>query len=126
MAYLTSQMRAIIRRQVLAQMTDRCTIEREANARGPLGQIAHVWEVVSANVACRLITSKGATLPATEVYADRITMEDSYRISLPVGTVLATGYRITVGSTVWRVASVVDGRTDSADVQAVIMRMRQE
>lgn len=125
MAYLTSQMRAYIRAQTLNQMTATCTIEREANSRGSMGEMVHVWEVVTSSVRCRLITSKGATLPQTDVYADRVTLEDTYTISLPVGTVLAADYRITVGTTVWRVASVLDARTDSADVQAVLLRMRQ-
>lgn len=123
---ISNQMRAFIRAATLRTMTDRCMIEREANSRGTFGQSSHAWEVVGEDVPCRLITSKGATLPATDVYADRVTMEDTYTISLPVGTVLAVDYRITVNGTTWRVASVVDGRTDSADVQAVLLRMRQE
>jgi hypothetical protein len=127
MPFLTGQMRAIIRRQVEKQMTDRCLIERLADSRGSLGQpLQGIWETVGSNIPCRLITSKGATLPQTDVYADRVMMEDTYTISLPVGTQLALDYRITVGSTSWRVATVLDGRTDAADVQAVLLRMRQE
>lgn len=124
MPYLSPQMLAIIRRVTLKAMTASCTIEREANSVGTFREPTHVWEIVAANVACRLITSKGATLPMTDVFAERVTLEDTYTISLPVGTVLAADYRITVGATVWRVASVLDGRTDAADVQAVLMRMR--
>lgn len=126
MPYLTPQMRAMIRANTLAQMTDSCLIEREQNARGSMGQIAHTWETVASNVPCRLITSKGATLPATEVYANRVTMEDTYTISLPVGTDVSVDYRITVNNVAWRVANVVDGRTDAADVQAVLVGMRNE
>ena len=126
MSHLTSQMRAIIRAATQAQMTDTCTIEKEIDAVGQFGQPIHGWVVVGASIPCRLITSKGATLPQTDVYADRVTLEDTYTIALPVGTDLAADYRITAGSTVWRVASVVDGRTDAADVQAVLLRMRQE
>lgn len=126
MSLLSPQVLAMIRRVTLAQMTDTCLIERMADSVGRMGQIAQVWETVGSNVACRLITSKGATLPQTEVFASRVTMEDTYTISLPVGTVLATDYRITVNSDVFRVASVVDGRTDAADVQAVLVRMRQD
>jgi hypothetical protein len=123
---LSNQMKAMIRATVRAMMTDRCLIEREANGRGTLGQPVHAWEVVGEDVPCRLITSKGATLPQTDVYADRVTMEDTYTISLPIGTQVSVDYRITVNSVTWRVATVLDGRTDAADVQAVLLRMRQE
>lgn len=126
MAYLTSQMRAIIRAQTLAQMTDTCTIERLADSVGSLGQVQDAWVIVSTGTACRLITSKSLSQGQTSVMADRITMEDSYLISLPVGTVLNADYRITIGAAVFRVASVLDGRTDSADVQAILIRMRQD
>ena len=126
MPYLSRQMLSTLRAVTERFMTDRCLIEREANSRGTFGQIAHVWEVVGEDVPCRLITSKGATLPATDVYVDRVTMEDTYTISLPVNTVLAADYRITIATTTWRVATVLDARTDAADVQAVLLRMRQE
>jgi len=127
MAYLSPQMRAIIRQHTQAQMTQTCTIEKLADSVGSLGQhLTGLWQVTASNVPCRLITSKEATLPAVGVFADRTTMDDTYRISLPVGTVLAADYRVTVNGTVWRVAAVLDARTDAADVQAVLMRMRQE
>jgi hypothetical protein len=127
MPYLSTQQLAVIRRITEKAMKDVCRIERLANAVGTMGQpLTDAWEVVSEDVPCRLITSKGATLPATDVYADRITLEDTYTISLPVGTTLAADYRITINTTTWRVASVLDGRTDAADVQAVLLRMRQE
>lgn len=124
MAYLTSQMRAIIRAQVLSQMTSRCTIEREANSRDAIGGMTHDWEITASNVACRMITSKGATLPGAEIVEHRETMEDTYTISLPYGTALETDYRITVNGAAFNVVRVVDGRTDAADVQAVLVRAR--
>jgi len=124
---LTDQMHAIILAVTLRAMKDRCTIEKLADSVGSLGQhLTGLWQVTASNVPCRLITSKGATLPAVGVFADRTTMDDTYTISLPVGTVLAADYRVTVNGTVWRVAAVLDARTDAADVQAVLMRMRQE
>lgn len=124
--FLTPQMLASIRAATLRAMTDTCLIERLADGVGRMGQVAQMWETVGSNVSCRLITSKGASLSQTDVFANRVTMEDTYTISLPVGTVLATDYRITVNGSVYRVASVLDGRTDSADVQAVLIRMRQD
>ena len=126
MSLLSSQALAHIRRIVEGMMTGRCTIERQQDSRGSIGQIAHTWEIVSQDTHCRLITSKGATLPATEVFADRITMEDTYTISLPVGTEISVDYRVTVNDTTWRVANVLDNRTDRTDVQAVLTRMRDE
>lgn len=126
MSLLSPQMLAVIRQVTRSMMKDSCTIEREQDSRGALGQTIHTWETVGANVACRLITSKGATLPATEVFADRITMEDTYTISMPVGTELAPDYRITINSVTFRVAKVMDNRTDMADVQAVLTRIRQD
>ena len=124
---LTDQMHAIILAVTLRAMKDRCTIEKLADSVGSLGQhLTGLWQVTASNVPCRLITSKGATLPAVGVFADRTTMDDTYTISLPVGTVLAADYRVTVNGTVWRVAAVLDARTDAADAQAVLMRMRQD
>lgn len=121
---VSPQMIAFIRSMALRWMTDTCTIERQADSVGSLGQVLDSWQIVSTGTACRLITSKGATQPSTTVMADRLTLEDTYRISLPMGTVLNADYRITIGTSVFRVASVLDGRTDSADVQAVLVRMR--
>lgn len=126
MSLLSSQALAHIRRIVEGMMSDTCTIEREQDSRGSLGQMAHTWEIVASAVPCRLITSKGATLPATEVFADRIAMEDTYTISLPVGQELAADYRIKINGLAFRVAKVLDNRTDTADAQAVLTRMRQD
>jgi SPP1 family predicted phage head-tail adaptor len=124
MAYLSPQMRAIIRQQTEKQMTDRCLIEREQNSRDAIGGRTHTWETVGSNIPCRMITSKAATLPGTDIVADRESMEDTYTISLPYTTTLAADYRITVNGAAFNVSRVLDGRTDGADVQAVLIRMR--
>ena len=126
MSLLSPQMRAMIRQVAERMMSSTCLIEKEQDSRGSLGQSMHTWQIVASAVRCRLITSKGATLTAVEPFADRITMEDTYTISLPVGTEIGVDYRITVGSVVFRVANVKDNRTDSADAQAVLTRMRQD
>lgn len=118
------QMVAFIQSMARRWMTSTCTIEREAESFGAFGEPIHTWEILSSGTACRLITSKGANSPQLAVVADRETMEDTYRISLPVGTTLATDYRITTGGNVYNVVAVLDGRTDSADVQALLVRMR--
>lgn len=121
---LTRQQLATMRAVSERFMKERALIEREANSRDALGGMAHDWEITAEDVPCRMITSKGATLPGTGIVADREIMEDTYTISLPVGTVLETDYRITVNAKRYNVVRVVDGRTEAADVQAVLIRAR--
>lgn len=121
---LSPQMRAIIRAAARRNMTDTCTIEREADSVGEFGSRSRVWTIVDSNVPCRLITSKAATQGMSAEYGGQEVMADEYRLCVPYDTVLEVDMRVTVSGAVYNVASIVDGRTDKGDVQAMVIRQR--
>lgn len=123
---LTPGMRGIIQRTAEAFMTQRCTIEQEREARGTFGEPVRVWDVVAVDVPCRLITATDTRRGMTSVIADQEVMEDSYRLIVPYRTPLAVDQRVMVAGATYEVSGILDGRTDAVDVQAVIIRMRDE
>lgn len=121
---LSPQILALMKADTERMMTQTCTIERETETRGEHGEPTRTWQIVAQNVKCRLITAKTASSNATAVVMDQEIMEDAYRLCVPVGTALAVEQRVTVAGAIYNVASIVDGRTNAVDVQAMVTRMR--
>lgn len=98
----------------------RCTIEQEQKATGPYGESLNVWVVVAADVPCRVITAGINTQSKADPVGDAESITEQYRLSVPAGTPLAAGQRVTVGTDVYQVVSLLVARTDENERQAVI------
>ena len=103
---------------------DSCTIEAEVDARGEMGEMTHLWSVVEADVACRVIDARKPGGSTTMDVGAQEAMVDTSRLIVPVGTALAVDQRVTVNSDVYQIVALIDGRSDAVDAQAVITRVR--
>lgn len=115
---------ARIAARVALFMGDSCTIEAEVDAAGAMGEMTDTWAVVAADVACRVIDARETGVSAMANVGAQEAMVDTYRLIVPVGTALAVDQRVTVGSDVYQIVALVDGRSDATDAQAVITRVR--
>jgi len=116
---------AYIRQRLATFLTETATIEkRDINAVDRLGvPVEDAFTLVSTDVACRVIDSRNRRNGWMEIgQADA--MVDMYRIVFPVGTDVEQDYRITVGARKYHVVEVVDDRSDAADRQVSVKRIR--
>ncbi len=105
-------------------LTSSCTIEAETDSVGPYGEPTHGWSVVAEDVACRVIDARKTGGSASTEVGGQEAMVDTFRLIVAAGTALAVDQRVTVGSDVYQVVALVTSRTDGADGQAVITRVR--
>lgn len=117
---LLARLRAI----TTSWLTETCTIEREILGVGVMGEETHDWQLIASGVKCRVITSTtmGST-SQTQAVGNQESLVDTYRIVFPYGTNLGVNMRITVNGLVYTVISVLTGRTDETDTQAVCVRV---
>jgi hypothetical protein len=122
---ISSQTLAIVRQNVSVMLTDSCTIERESDAVGSMGEPLHEFEVVVSDVACRMIRAGARSTGTNNVEGGREALTDRYRLILPVGTDISTDYRVTMADgTAYEVVDVEAELTDGAFVAAVVTRTR--
>lgn len=113
-----------IKARVALFLGDTCKIEAEVDAVGEMGEPTHTWAVVAAEVACRVIDARQSGLSAMMNVGEQEAMVDTYRLIVPVGTALDVDQRVTVGGDVYQIVALVDGRSDAAEAQAVMTRVR--
>ena len=121
---VTTHLLERMKARVALFLDDTCTIEAEVDAVDEMGAPAHTWEVVEADVECRVIDARQSGISATMEVGAQEAMVDTYRLIVPVGTALAVDQRVTVNSDVYQIVALVDGRSDAVDAQAVITRVR--
>jgi hypothetical protein len=129
----SSQTLAIVNQNVSVMLTDSCTIERESDAVGGMGEPLHEFEVVASDVACRMIRAGARSTGTNNVEGGREALTDRYRLIIPVGVVTDTNGRLIIGAdcrvtmadgTVYEVVDVEAALTDAAFVAAVVTRTR--
>jgi head-tail adaptor len=113
-----------LRTTVNRWLTETATIERQTESRGVYGEQVHDWETVASGVACRVINAGNSNAGNNQQFGNQELMMDRYKIVMPTGTVVDVDYRITVAGRVYDVVAIVDDRTDSTDVQAIVSRVR--
>ena len=109
-------------------MTDTCVLEARSASVGEYGEPTEEFVVVDASVPCRVITlgarfKEAAPAPAPLA---RESLVDAFRLVVPHDTALDIDQRVTVTSSgdVYDIVSLIAGRTDETDRQAIIVRAR--
>src|SRR6056297_1569747 len=108
----SSQAIAAARRVVARSLKDTAVIQREVTGLDAYGSPSHELEAV-ASVACRVITAGPGNSGDAATSGDRERLVDEYRVILPWGTALDSGYLVTVGGVRYRVTRGIDQLTDA-------------
>lgn len=120
---MNNRNRALIQRVLNTFLNETCTLYARVDSAYETGAQGTAFVAVASGVKCRVINSFGARGDSGEV-AQRETLRDTFRIILPVGTVIGNDYRVQVGAVLYEVTGVVDDRSDAADVQVRVERVR--
>lgn len=103
-------------------LKDRCTVEMELSVTGQYGEPSQVWQVVGADVPCRMITAGAGRGNAIEERGAQETLKQEYRIVLAVTTEIGVDCRVTFGGHVYNVIRVESGLSDELFKQAIVIR----
>jgi len=122
---LTGRTKGLIGRALNKFLTETCQIEGETLARGQFGERTHGFDVVGADVPCRVIRAGASPSQTTSgEIGSQETIVERYRLIVPAGTVLNVDQRVTVGGAVYQIVDVVTAWADAVDAQAVMVRAR--
>jgi len=127
MALLSDRTIAMVRRNVSAMLTERCTIERESGATDDMGAPLHDWTVVASDVPCRVIRAgQQRNNTTTQIVGSQEALVETFRLICPVATPFKTDDRVRLADgTVYQVVALDDQLSDQAFVAAIIMRGRE-
>jgi len=126
MALLSDRTIAMVRRNVSAMLTERCTIERESGATDDMGAPLHDWTVVASDVPCRVIRAGQRNNNSTEIIGSQEALVEMYRLICPVATPFKTDDRVRMADgAVYQIVAMDDRMTDQAFVSAIITRGRE-
>lgn len=127
MRLLSDRTMAMVRRNVSAMLTERCTIERERGATDDMGAPLHDWTVVASDVPCRVIRAgQQRNNTTTQIVGSQEALVETFRLICPVGTPFTTDDRVRMADgLVYQVVALDDRLTDQAFVAAIIMRGRE-
>lgn len=119
-------MLAKLRQVTQGFLKDTCTIEQAGNTVGAFGQQVPGWTVVASGVACRIITESVRKMEPEMVggQGGQESLAEVYRLVVPVGTALAAGQRVRIGTDYYHVVRLLTERTDETDEQAILTRAR--
>lgn len=120
---MISRYAAAISARLSQFLTDTCDIDRMTDTVDSVGATVQIWQSVARGVACRVIDAGSNTAASTTIAANQQILIDANRLILPLGTEIGINYRVTVNAAIYKVVSVLDGRTNGVDVQAVIERL---
>lgn len=116
----------LVRRNVNDLLTATCRIERETSSTGTMGEPLHDWDVVQADVPCRVIRLAKRTTTSAEQVGSQETLVERYRLITPVGTNFAVDDRVVMSDgRVFQVVDVEDGLTDEAFAGVMLSRVRE-
>lgn len=122
---ISARTMAKVRGNVGATLTDSCTIQRETEGVGAMGEPLHEFEDMASEVACRLIRAGTKTAGTSNVEGGREATTDRYRLILAVGTVISADYRVVMSDGLeYEVVDVEASLTDAAFVAAILVRAR--
>jgi len=123
---MSSRYLTAIQRRLATFLTETATIEkRDINAIDRLGApVENAYTLVDTGVACRVIDARSRRTESWMEVGQADAMVDMYRIIFAVGTTVEQDYRITVGDRKYQVVDMTDDRTDAADLQVTVKRIR--
>lgn len=117
-------MLAQIRKVAYSFLTDRCDVMQETtSSRGATGEPIKNWMTVAANVPCRIIkpgNTGSATAQALPALQD--TLQEVYRVALPVDIPLGVDFRIASGGEEYDVVRIEQSLTDQMTRIAIVSR----
>jgi hypothetical protein len=123
MSVLNTMVRARIRAIAAKWLKDRCNITVQTTATGPLGEQLDQYVSVQSNVPCRVI--KVSMSPSAMIVGGQESMQDMYRVSVPVGTALAVDQRIELSNGLeYDVVDLETELTDEMFEHALVSRQR--
>lgn len=122
MQLVNATLRAQIKGMTDAQLTDTCVIEQETETRGSMGEPIIVWELVAANVPCRVIKPGQANTNAGDIVANQETLQDLYRLIVPNTVALGVDQRVTTDGFVYNIVRIETALTDDVFHMALITR----
>lgn len=110
-----------IRAQAEAMMTQVCTIYRQTDAQGSMGQTLTTRETVAAGVPCRVILEDARG--DTQMAQAQESLTERYRLIVPYDTELAVDMTVAVqgDDRVYQVIAIRHSHTDATDRQATIV-----
>jgi head-tail adaptor len=115
----------LIERKIAAMaaqwLRQRCTIEQERLAVDEYGAPTHEWVVLHRNVPCRVITSGEQTATAVQEQGGQESIEQRYKISVPITINLEADMRVTCNGVTYYVVRIVQGLTNEVFRDAVMM-----
>lgn len=114
---------AKMRQYVGESLTDACTISREQETRGSMGERLREYALVAVDVPCRVIMQGAGARGARAVGASEALVE-RLRLIVAHDVGIQTDDRVAVNGAVYEVAGLEDGLTDSGFVSAEIVRVR--
>lgn len=103
---------ARIRKQAEQFLTESCSIQTEVITTDAYGAQISVWQTVATSVPCRVVTA-GISMQGIQDVAQRETMQETYRIAVPVSIALAPNQRIQVGGRTYHVIMLGVELTDA-------------
>ena len=117
---MLSIMLSDIKRQVTQQLTQRCTIATEDKTTDEYGSPTLAVTVVATNVPCRLIRGDKPTIKDLALQEKS---RDTYRLIVAVGTLLATGQRVTIDGAEYEILGLRQSMADDVFHEALIGRL---
>ena len=114
----------LLKRHAHQYLKERATLERQVSTTDSYGAQTNVWQVVQADVPCRLIRIGNRTNSQISAAGDQETLEETYRLILSPGAPLDVNQRVTVGGLVYAVIQIEGALTDAVFASAIITRRR--
>lgn len=125
MPIISSQLMAHIKSHALQTYTDTALIEKNVEVTdNRYGSKVQSWQVVAANVPCRLITLNRSNRSLVEEIGSQDVMFDSYQLVLPATQEIERDYRVTINGERYSVTRIESSLTDLAFKQVLITRKR--
>lgn len=103
-------------------LKDSCTIEQQTIVTGEYGEEASQWSVIATDVKCRVIRSARNSGSATQERGAQETLEQEYKLAVPVSVDLGINQRVTVNGVTYQIVRVEIALTDEIFKSATIVR----
>jgi hypothetical protein len=112
-----------LRAAVERYMTETCVIEAQQPALGKYREERAVWQVVYADLKCRVITVGNRTNNELVLVSERKSIREQYKLIVPYDTALSLNQRVTVNGQTYTIINILTERTDAVDAQAFMERV---
>jgi len=112
----------LLKRHAHQYLSQRGTLEQQAATVDAYGAQSNVWQVVQADLPCRLIRIGNRTGSQVAPAGEQETLEETYRLILMPGVPLDVNQRLTVEGVVYAVIQIEGSLTDAVFASAIITR----